>query len=405
MLKFPPSRLHPFQKVPPISPEARAGLAAAAPATTLPRTFDWRLAEDIKTRTASTFSLSTPVNQGTCGNCWACSIALVLTDRFAIQNNTSSNQLFSVNWLTSCNLLCPDDNACVQGCDGADLGTAIRFLSLNFGAGGIPLDSCIPWVPEAAEDARRKRFSALKSCQKDLVGANSPSSSCNTLQEKCAVCDTNASHSNTNVFVNGAGQHRLLDIESIKQDIWLHGPVAAAFQVFADFQYNSTGVPAFQSTAEVYIYDGAAQSVGFHAVSIVGWGEKSVVLPNQGPVTVPYWIVRNSWGTGWGDMGYWLHAMQNSRQNINVDAGLEGVLTDNQGFRGAGGVISFMPELRPGNRNPPSTNGSPIKKKTQQKKASPDKKKGHNVVLVVLVVVVLLVLLVLLLMWKSKQQK
>jgi len=403
MLKFPPSKLHPFQKVPPISPEARAGLAAAAPVTTLPRTFDWRLAEDIKTRTSSTFSLSTPINQGTCGNCWACSIALVLTDRFAIQNSTTSPQLFSITWLTSCNLLCPDEDNCVQGCDGADLGTAIRFLSLNFGAGGIPLDSCIPWVPEAAEDARRKRFAALKSCQKDL---GSPSPSCKTLQEQCAVCDTNASHLNTNVFVNGAGQHRLLDVESIKQDIWLNGPVSAAFQVFADFQYNSTGVPAFQSTGEVYIYDGAAESVGFHAVSIVGWGEKSVLLPNQGPVTVPYWIVRNSWGTDWGDMGYWLHAMQNSRQNINVDAGLEGVLTNKQGFQGAGGVISFMPELRPGNRNPPSTavELSPTKQKTQQNEAKP--KKNNSIFLVVLVLgVLIVVLLVVLLLWKSKQQK
>jgi len=169
MLKFPPSKLHPFQKVPPISPEARAGLAAAAPATTLPRTFDWRLAEDIKTRTSSTFSLSTPINQGTCGNCWACSIALVLTDRFAIKNSTTSPQLFSITWLTSCNLLCPDEDNCVQGCDGADLGTAIRFLSLNFGAGGIPLDSCIPWVPEAAEDARRSASPRSNPAKKTLV--------------------------------------------------------------------------------------------------------------------------------------------------------------------------------------------------------------------------------------------
>ena len=179
-----------------------------------------------------------------------------------------------------------------------------------------------------------------------------------------------------------------------------------AFQVFADFQYNSTGVPAFQSTGEVYIYDGAAESVGFHAVSIVGWGEKSVLLPNQGPVTVPYWIVRNSWGTDWGDMGYWLHAMQNSRQNINVDAGLEGVLTNKQGFQGAGGVISFMPELRPGNRNPPSTavELSPTKQKTQQNEAKP--KKNNSIFLVVLVLgVLIVVLLVVLLLWKSKQQK
>ncbi len=32
-----------------------------------------------------------------------------------------------------------------------------------------------------------------------------------------------------------------------------------------------------------------------HAIVIVGWGVEG---------TTPYWKVRNSWGTGWGEAGY-----------------------------------------------------------------------------------------------------
>jgi C1A family cysteine protease len=55
-------------------------------------------------------------------------------------------------------------------------------------------------------------------------------------------------------------------------------------------------------TNEVFIYrDGVYDDTDCdnvdvnHAMVIVGWGNKD---------GVDYWIIRNSWGTGWGDSGY-----------------------------------------------------------------------------------------------------
>ena len=43
-----------------------------------------------------------------------------------------------------------------------------------------------------------------------------------------------------------------------------------------------------------------------HVVVIVGWGKEDIKDPYTGLVkeTVEYWIVKNSWGTGWGENGY-----------------------------------------------------------------------------------------------------
>ena len=65
-----------------------------------------------------------------------------------------------------------------------------------------------------------------------------------------------------------------------------------AFEVIDDFFDYESGV--YQSTT-----CGNTSATVNHAVLIVGYG--SDIEYSQG---MPYWIVKNSWGWGWGNEGY-----------------------------------------------------------------------------------------------------
>lgn len=56
-----------------------------------------------------------------------------------------------------------------------------------------------------------------------------------------------------------------------------------------------------------------------HIVSIVGWGTETVVNPDtDAQEEVHYWIVRNSWGTYWGEMGYFRIEMGKNSLGIEM---------------------------------------------------------------------------------------
>ena len=79
------------------------------------------------------------------------------------------------------------------------------------------------------------------------------------------------------------------------------GPVTVAFIVVKSFYSYKSGV----------YYDAdctwnSPNYAGGHAVVVVGYGTD----PKDGD----YWIVRNSWGTGWGNQGYIL--MARNRGNL-----------------------------------------------------------------------------------------
>jgi hypothetical protein len=77
---------------------------------------------------------------------------------------------------------------------------------------------------------------------------------------------------------------RISGIESCKAYTAI-APILVAFDVYADFYYYSDGI--YEHTW--------GDLEGGHAVSIVGYD-------TTGPTH--YWIVKNSWGTGWGENGY-----------------------------------------------------------------------------------------------------
>jgi cathepsin L len=80
------------------------------------------------------------------------------------------------------------------------------------------------------------------------------------------------------------------------------GPVVISMHVVSTFQFYKSGV----------YYDSTCNSVCSttnHAMVAVGYGTD--------PVGGDYWLVKNSWGTGWGEQGY-IKMARNKANNCNI---------------------------------------------------------------------------------------
>ena len=69
------------------------------------------------------------------------------------------------------------------------------------------------------------------------------------------------------------------------EEIYTNGPIVCGISATEGFQQYSSGI--LQDTTNSKTID--------HYVSIVGWGEEN---------STKYWNVRNSWGSPWGEQGF-----------------------------------------------------------------------------------------------------
>jgi len=95
--------------------------------------------------------------------------------------------------------------------------------------------------------------------------------------------------------------YRLSTEESIIKDIYTWGPVSTGIEVYLDF-YN------FDSKNQIYESNMKGPLLSGHALVIVGYGEEN---------GKKYWIIRNSWGTEWGDNGYF--KMIRGKNNCKIE--------------------------------------------------------------------------------------
>uniref|UniRef100_A0A8R1EF30 Pept_C1 domain-containing protein n=1 Tax=Caenorhabditis japonica TaxID=281687 RepID=A0A8R1EF30_CAEJA len=223
---------------------------------TIPATFDSRSAwPECK-------SIKQIRNQATCGSCWAFGAAETISDRICIETKGAQQPIISPDDILSC---C--GSSCGNGCEGGYPIQALRWWDSKgvVTGGDYKGAGCKPY-PIAPCTSGSCPESKTPSC----------SLSC---QSGYSTAYAKDKHFGTSAYAVAK------KVASIQTEIHENGPVEAAFSVYEDFYKYTSGV--YKHTAGKYL--------GGHAIKIIGWGTES---------GSPYWLVANSWGTDWGESGF-----------------------------------------------------------------------------------------------------
>jgi len=210
-------------------------------------------------------------DQGQCGSCWAFGAVEAISDRFCIQGGKSSPVLLSTQDMTSCD---HSDG----GCNGGWLESAWSYLQSK----GVVTETCYPYE--------------LPPCHHPC-GTPLPTPSCKS------TCKDGRSFSGDKHFAKNV--YAVRGVSNIQTEIMTNGPVEAAFHVYGDFPNYKSGV----------YHHVSGSLLGGHAIEIIGWGVES---------GTPYWLVKNSWNTEWGDNGLFKILRGSNECNIegNIVAGM-----------------------------------------------------------------------------------
>lgn len=184
-------------------------------------------------------------NQGQCGSCWAFSTVGVLEG--LIKTNTGASIDLSEQFLVSCNR-----NS--WSCDGG-------------------------WF---AHDYHKTTLGSLQSVAGAVLEADMPYSTSN------GTCTPVSNHPYTLASWSYVGNgSSVAATDAIKNAIYSYGPVGAAVCVGSAFLSYSGGVFKTNEASTC-----SSNSVN-HAIVLMGWDDSTQT-----------WLLRNSWGTSWGESGY-----------------------------------------------------------------------------------------------------
>jgi len=217
---------------------------------------------------------TTPVkDQGSCGSCWAFSATEGVESGLFMA--TGQLPTLSTQQIISCDDQEPDGG----GCGGGDLPTAYAWLE---SAGGLDSGDDYPDTSHSSGRTGSCKWSGKKVAQvSDWKYAVKP----------CAESEQ---------AQGGACADQ--DEDGLKAALATYGPLSVCVNAGA-WDFYSSGVLKSKCSG--------AWSKLDHCVQLVGYDTTA---------STPYWKVRNSWGTGWGEKGFILLPMGENACGIADEA-------------------------------------------------------------------------------------
>ncbi len=241
-----------------VSPEPRNYLTTSS----LPQQFDWR----------SQSYLTPPTNQflpSPCGSCWAHASTGALTDRFIIHGKTIIPPL-SPQVLLDCG-----DDTQMGSCHGGSDLYAYKFIHTN----GITDVTCSPYM-----GVTQTNWGEGGTCD----------------QRMCRQCDRFGSCDFTNGTIYRVDEYSTVNgEEEMMAEIYSRGPISCSLNAHS---------PYFEKYTSGIIADPTPYNFTTHVVTIVGWGVQT---------DITYWIGRNSFGTAWGEQGWF--KLQRGTNTLNME--------------------------------------------------------------------------------------
>eukprot|EP00397_Hematodinium_sp_SG-2012_P008357 GEMP01008415.1.p1 GENE.GEMP01008415.1~~GEMP01008415.1.p1 ORF type:complete len:643 (+),score=90.31 GEMP01008415.1:60-1988(+) len=247
------------------------GVPHSVPDSELPLDHDWRNVNNVS-------YVSAIRNQHLptyCGSCWALSGTSALADRFQIKLKNKEPILLSPQAIIDCRR--------GGNCDG---GSALHMYASIYES-GIPHDTCRAYRAKNGNPEWEDMCPDYTICSK-CEGAH--------MDDCRPVFNYNL------FFVSDFG--KVKGARAMKAEI-LRGPIVCGVMATEKMESYTGGLFSERRTHVTINHD----------VSLLGWGRMDTTFANN--VKVEYWVMRNSWGSFWGEFGHMRLMMY--RNNVGIE--------------------------------------------------------------------------------------
>jgi len=201
-----------------------------------------------------------------CGSCWAHGAVSALQDRIKIaRKNKGPDVVLSIQHMLNCG------NA--GSCHGGSVDGPYQWIH-GLGGDGISYETSNPYLACSSESSEGFCPHVDLTCTPKNIART-----CGSFSAEGGPCTGLSHYPNATVADYG----HIRGQSAMQTEIMNRGPISCGIDANPLLNYESGIIKDHSYSTD-------------HVISVVGWGKDE----SEGP----YWIVRNSWGEFWGEMGY-----------------------------------------------------------------------------------------------------